>query len=262
MKIATWNIKQIAPRKPLAERLDWLERNVSPDIAVLTEADLKVPQVRPDWSWTGRETGLSASQKFTTFNISSRYALTPFTSVKTKMRTYEIDKWYPGIVTAADISRDGKLWGTIVGIYGVTRDPDGTKIGSGHNSINYILDDLERIVKSRRERIVVAGDLNLWPADVAGLFEDVGLVDLLFETSPQREALAGCSGCDLGPECGHLWTHKNGKADGGGKPQQIDYIFCSEDLFDSLQDVWGGVYEFDDVLEYSDHAPVIADFSA
>lgn len=261
MRIATWNIKQIAPRKPLSERLDWLEQHVAPDIAVLTEADLKVPQVRPNWSWTGRETGLGVNQKFTTFNVSPQFTLTPFNSVKLKMRTYELDKWYPGILTAADISLSGQHWGTIVGMYAVTRDPDGTKVGAGFNSIEHILDDLEKIVRSRGERIVAAGDLNLWPQDVAGLFEEIGLVDLLFETSTQREPLPGCVGCDLGSECGHLWTHKNGKADGGGKPQQIDYIFCSEDLFDSLKDVWGGVHAFNDVLEYSDHAPVVAEFA-
>ena len=65
---------------------------------------------------------------------------------------------------------------------------------------------------------------------------------------------------DSAADCGHLWTHKNGKADGGGKPRQLDYIFCSEDLSESLKSVWGGIDAFDDVLQYSDHAPVIADF--
>jgi hypothetical protein len=261
MRIATWNIKQIAPRKPLEERMQWLERNVAPDIAVLTEADLKVPQIRPLWSFTGRPTALAKGQNFSTFNISPEFILTPVESAKVRFRTHQLDRWYPGIFTAADISIHGKHWGTLVGMYAVTRDPDGTKIGSGQNSIYPLIDDLEKIVKSGRKNIIAAGDLNLLPADISGLFEEIGLVDLLFETSPQRSPLPGCSGCGLGSECGHLWTHKNGNADRGGKPQQLDYIFCSKDLFDSLKSVWGGVDAFDDVLQYSDHAPVIADFS-
>lgn len=260
MRIATWNLKQVAPRKPLEERLQWLERNVAPDIAVLTEADLKVPQIRPVWSVTGRPIALAKGQNFSTFNISPEFILTPVESVKVKLRTHPLNRWYPGIFNAADISKEGKHWGTLVGMYAVTRDPDGTKIGSGQNSIYPLIDDLEKIVKSGRHNIIAAGDLNLWPADIRGLFEEIGLVDLLFETSAQRSPLPGCSGCGLGTDCGHLWTHKNGKADGGGKPQQLDYIFCSEDLFESLKSVWGGIDAFVDVLQYSDHAPVIADF--
>jgi hypothetical protein len=101
MRIATLNIKQIAPRKPLEERLQWLERNVAPDIAVLTEADLKVPQIRPLWSVTGRPTALAQGQNFSTFNISSEFILTPVESVKVRLRAHQLDRWYPGILTAA-----------------------------------------------------------------------------------------------------------------------------------------------------------------
>ena len=261
MRIATWNIKQIAPRKPLDDRLSWLERNVAPDIAVLTEADLRVPATRPQWSLTGQRTAIGRGQNFSTFNVSSKYTLKPIHSVKTGRKTYELDTWYPGILTAADVEISGRTWGTLIGMYGITRDPDGTKIGAGFNSVEHLLDDIDKIVASGRKNIIAAGDLNLLPTHVAGAFEDVGLVDLLFQTSIERDPLRGCTGCDLGSECGHLWTHKNGNANGNGVPQQLDYIFCSEDLFDSLETVWGGVHEFDDVLDYSDHAPVVADFS-
>jgi exonuclease III len=261
MRIATWNIKQIAPRRSLDERLTWLEQNVEPDIAVLTEADLKVSSVRPTWSITGKPTALAKGQNFSTFNISPRLTLHPFDSVKVKRRTHDLDTWYPGILTAADIEVEGRIWGTIIGMYAVTRDPDGTKVGSGRNSIYPILTDVDAIVASGRHNIIAAGDLNLLPVEVAELFEQIGMVDLLFQTSTHRDPLPGCTGCDLGPDCGHLWTHKNGNAEGNGVPQQLDYIFCSEDLWGSVKSVWGGINAFTDVLQYSDHAPVVADFS-
>ena len=261
MRVATWNIKQIAPRKPLAQRLDWMVNNIGPDIAVLTEADLKVPITLDRWAVAGRAEPLGKGQNFSTFVVSPRYTLSEIRSVKRRMRTYELDLWYPGIFAAADVFDGRDHVATVVGVYAVTRDPDGTKVGAGYNSMPRILDDLELLMSARQERVIVAGDLNLWPRDVAGVFEEVGLIDLLDATSEWRDPLPGCTNCGLGPDCGHLWTHKNGRADGNGRPHQIDYIFCSEDLVDSLEDLWGGVHHFDDVLDYSDHAPVIADFT-
>ena len=42
MRIATWNMKQVAPRRPLEERWGWIEDEIAPDVIALTEA--KVPE--------------------------------------------------------------------------------------------------------------------------------------------------------------------------------------------------------------------------
>lgn len=258
VRIATWNIKQIAPRRPLADRLRWLEENVGADATVLTEADLAVGRDVTDMAVEGRREGLSAKQRFSTFVISPTFDLERITSVG-RVRRHELDAWYPGTLVPVDLMRDGRRWGTMVGVYGVTRDPDGTSHGHGLYSTERLLDDLEAITR-HRDRVIVAGDLNIHPVHIGDAFEEVGLVDLIEATIGERDPLPGCVNCGLGSECGHLWTHKNGRADGNGRPQQIDYVFATEDLFTSLRDVFGGIDHFTDALDYSDHAPIVVDF--
>jgi len=259
MKVATWNIKQIAPRKPLVDRVKWLDNKVDADIAVLTEADLKVATDFADRAVAGRPEGLGNKQKFSTFVVSTRLQLAPIHTVG-RMRKHQLDTWYPGTLVAVDVLERGQRWGTLVGVYGVTRDPDGTSHGHGLYSTEALLDDITRIVKYR-DRVVVAGDLNIHPRDAGPLMAEAGLVDLIEETSATRSPLKGCVNCTKGKACGHLWTHKNGRADGNGRPQQIDYIFSTPDLLGELSSVYGGTGHFRSALTYSDHAPVVAEFS-
>jgi endonuclease/exonuclease/phosphatase family metal-dependent hydrolase len=146
-------------------------------------------------------------------------------------------------------------------MYGVTRDLSMKNCGHGYFSTGVLIKDIEAIIGSGRDRIVVAGDLNMLPKHVANTFADLELIDVIDATSSWREPLPNCTECGLGDECGHLWTHKNGPIDKNGIPQQLDYIFISEDLADDLTDVAGGIQSFPDAWQYSDHAPVIADFN-
>ena len=99
----------------------------------------------------------------------------------------------------------------------------------------------------------------MWPADASAAFARTGLIDLIGFTSEARAPLPGCSGCDLGADCGHLWTHRNR---GGKNPraQQIDFVFASEALARELRALTGGYDDYPDADEASDHAPVVADF--
>ena len=49
MRVATWNMKQVAPRQPLDERWRWMAEEIAPDVIVLTEA--KVPEGGPPQGW-------------------------------------------------------------------------------------------------------------------------------------------------------------------------------------------------------------------
>jgi exonuclease III len=262
MRIATWNIKQIAPRKPLPERRQWMVDNFAPDVAILTEADLAVGRTWTDWNVVGQTTAIGKGQNFATYVVSPKYKLEEITEVKTKRKNYTLDTWYPGILKVADLFDGSERWGTIIGMYGVTRDLNKKNCGHGYYSTTTLAKDIEAIVASGRDRIVVAGDLNMLPNDFSDIFADLGLIDVIDATSSWREPLPNCTGCDLGDECGHLWTHKNGPIDKNGIPQQLDYIFISDDLADDLADVVGGIQSFPDAWEYSDHAPVIADFDS
>lgn len=54
-----------------------------------------------------------------------------------------------------------------------------------------------------------------------------------------------------------IWTHKNGAKHTDGARQELDFIFISEDLRRNVIEISGGVHDFPDAWEMSDHAPVV-----
>jgi endonuclease/exonuclease/phosphatase family metal-dependent hydrolase len=148
----------------------------------------------------------------------------------------------------------------LVGIYGITLNRHGESCGHGRYSVPLLLKQLAPLFESdRADRIIVAGDFNMWPCDVPREFNTLGLVDLIADTAHTRPALANCSGCDLGHGCGHLWTHRNGTSPNAAV-QQIDYIFATAELRSEVSRVYGGVGDFPEAWDVSDHAPVVAEF--
>jgi exonuclease III len=212
------------------------------------------------WTSVYRQGGIDAKRPWGTVMASSRYELQQLTTVKRKFSKYQLDTQFPGSLVVADVYDGKECWGTVVGIYGLTVDRNGDSNGSGRYSVPTLMYDLEAILKSGRKRVVVAGDLNLHPQNVTHRFTEIGLIDLVHYTSEDRENLENCVGCGVGNECGHLWTHKNGNADGNGKAQQLDYIFASKDLLEEVDNVTGGIQDFPDAWSLSDHAPVVVDF--
>lgn len=95
----------------------------------------------------------------------------------------------------------------------------------------------------------MAGDFNLWSDHLLEYTEQMNLVDV----TGQRKQLP-----DLREPVGsgRIWTHKNGAKHTDGARQELDYIFVSEDLKNSLGDIRGGIDDFPDSWEMSDHAPV------
>jgi endonuclease/exonuclease/phosphatase family metal-dependent hydrolase len=53
-----------------------------------------------------------------------------------------------------------------------------------------------------------------------------------------------------------MWTHKNGNSPNAAV-QNLDYIFISEHFAEIVVDVYGGVDDFPDAWDVSDHAPVV-----
>ncbi len=262
MRIATWNMKAIAPRAALPLRKQWLLDRVNPDIAVLTEADKRARAEWTDLQVTGHGGGLSKTQHFSTLIVAPGCETAPLTSVGKGRKTRELDAWWPGTFVAVDAFKRGEYWATIAGIYGVIRDSKGGHALGGWDSIPRLLDDIEAILDSGRDRVIVAGDLNVLPIDVPRDFLDLGLLNLTDITAGQRSPLPGCTGCNARRgECGHFWTHKNGKKDGNGVAQQIDHIFASKKMAKDLVSIDGGTGTFPDALDHSDHAPLVAVFS-
>ena len=57
--VATWNMRQAFPKKPLPELWEWIETVITPDVIVLTEARVPKEGLPEGWQaiWTVGGTG-------------------------------------------------------------------------------------------------------------------------------------------------------------------------------------------------------------
>jgi len=261
IRVATWNLKQaVAPQANPGACWSWLAEHVDPDLVVLTEAKIPAGGVHTGWTAIWDPAWQGPRRAWGTVVAARGLELAPVQEVPGGDHTRPLAFTWPGVTFAADVLRNGDRWATIVGHYSVTKDFDGTSCGHGAFSTSQFLDDLEPLLGTdRADRLIVAGDFNLLPFDVTDLLYDVGLIDLIDLTRDERPPLPNCRMCDLGPECGHLWTHRN---TGGRNPsaQQIDFIFASEGMVNEVGAVYGGSQSYPDVWDVSDHAPVVAEF--
>ena len=289
MRIATWNLKQaVAPRKKVPELMAWADANIGADVYAFTEA--KIPlDVNPQWNYQWDTQGVYPDKpnKWGTVLASNRLALRPVTSVGTRLRTQELNFKWPAAVQVADVIKDGEVWCTLVGLYAVTRGrTNDDDLGNGSYSLPKLLSQLEPLLNSPRgDRVVVAGDFNLWPGNVKGLADRYNLIDLVEMTADTRDPLVDCQDCKYFAgtsravkRCGHLFTHRNGampKDEAAAKRskamvQQIDFIWASKKMSKEVVRVYGGLQSFPkpsdkpyipEIWTLSDHAPVIAEFA-
>lgn len=288
MRIATWNLKQaVAPRKKVTELMGWADSNIGADVYAFTEA--KVPEdLDPRWQYQWEPEGVYPDKpnKWGTVLASNRLTLNPVVSVGSKFRSKDLQFKWPAAVQVADVIKDGKVWCTLVGLYAVTRGrTNDDDRGNGSYSLPKLLSQLEPLFNSPRgDRVIVAGDFNLWPGNVKGLADKHDLIDLVEMTADTREPLVNCHDCKYFAgtrkaveRCGHLFTHRNGampKDEAAAKRsramvQQIDFIWASKKLSKEVVRVYGGLQSFPkpsdipyipEIWKLSDHAPVIAEF--
>ena len=89
---------------------------------------------------------------------------------------------------------------------------------------------------------------------MVGSFEDIGLTSVT--------DLRGSFPKLRNPESGsRIWTHKNGPKASDGMRQELDFIFISKDLKKKFVSTKGGVGDYPDAWEMSDHAPVTVTIS-
>lgn len=272
MRISTWNLKQALFAQATPEALwAWADERIQADVLVFTEAKPPKDHVAAGWTALWNPEGLYPKNRnrWGTIIASRTCDLVPVTEVKRRFRWTPLEFHWPAAVQVADIYSGGNYWATIVGLYAPVRKLDGSKTENAAISFDRLFEQLLPLLNSERgKRLLVAGDFNLFPTDVHDLIQPYGLTDLIEYTAPMRAPLQGCANCtflakigraSIDP-CGHLWTHRN---EGGPNPkkQQIDFIFGTDALVSELESVSGGVADFPDVWDISDHAPVVADFA-
>ncbi len=222
------------------------------------------------WNSDGVHSG--ATRKWGTTLASTNDELVPVEEVKVGFCTHKSRFEWPAAVQVADLGQEGKVLGTLVGLYGVTRGSRGNNIKIGAYSVPTFLKQLKPLFGSPRgKRVLAAGDFNLRPGDVQRFARKYGLIDLVEHTASTRQPLENCWNCKYFPEyrrvsptCGHLFTHRNDPKPKPGKKfggiiQQIDFIWASPESAKRVVRVHGG-QSFPDIWDLSDHAPVIAEY--
>ena len=262
MKIATWNVKQaVAPRKPLQELWNFAADVIDADVMVFTEGKVPGDGVPEGWTAVWRAEGIDAKRTWgTVLAARNGVEIVDITNGVDGDGGFVISHSWPGTVSIVDVLQKGKPVLTIAGIYGITQDADGNQVGHGGHSVPNILNELVDLVNSPRgERLVIAGDFNLLPADMPEELYEI-MVDVVEDTADLRAPLEGCTACSFdGEPCGHMWTHKNGSSEDAAV-QNIDYVFIAPELAGVCVDVYGGEADFEGIWEMSDHAPVVVEF--
>ncbi len=243
-RLATWNTKQgVAPRQKAPALWDWISRKTDADLLVLTEARVTKEGIPDGWEIHYTPGGIGDRRNYGTIIAARR-------QVQIQRATYkraDISLRYPHPATtfAVEVFVNGKFELVVIGAYGLL---NGTM--SGFSEFEGIVNEYFDVVEEYgTDRLVLAGDFNLWPDMLLEHTEMLGLVDVTGERKefPHLREPVGAS---------RIWTHKNGARHTDGARQELDYIFVSADLRDGLRDIQGGVNDFPDAWEVSDHAPV------
>ena len=247
--VATWNMKQaVAPKKPLPELWDWIENSISPDVIVLTEARVPKEGLPEGWQAIWTPGGIGPRRTWGTIIAARNIDIRPAEFTRNSDNDEDYKSPQPGTLHTADIIIDKEVWATIVGAYGYMPESK-----NGWDALLGIANECADLILSGNDRVILAGDFNLWPDHLVPIIEEnLGLVDVLnfVEDLPELEGAVGGS---------RIWTHKNGNSPNAAR-QELDFIFVSEELSDEVTAVGGGIFDFPDAWDVSDHAPVVVEF--
>lgn len=247
LRLATWNLAGAFPRKTDAQLWDWLEKECNPDIVVLTEARPPEEGFRSEWNKIYVPDGVGHRRRWGTVIAARGFEIVP-SNFRRKLTSSESARPHPATSFAVDVLDGRKSVLQVLGHYGLMLDEK-----NGFDSLDLVLNELEDLTRAYgSKRTVVAGDFNLWPDDVEPEMHQFGLTSSTSLRTSFPELTEPVSGT-------RIWTHKNGKKEGNGKCQELDFIFLSKDLVPSVVDSRGGVDDFPDSWDMSDHAPVVVD---
>jgi endonuclease/exonuclease/phosphatase family metal-dependent hydrolase len=246
-RIATWNTKQgVAPRQKEPELWRWIQETIEPDLIVLTEAKPPKAGFPKDWRGIWVPGGVGNRRPFGTVIAGKNVEIKNTEFRRRKTKSLE-NRPNPAATFCVDVHRKGEVLCRVLGHYGLMLDSM-----DGRGALRLLYRELDDVVKEHGDKkLIVAGDFNLWPDYLVG-FKDMGLTSVtdLRNSYPKLRS----------PESGsRIWTHKNGPKASDGMRQELDFIFVSKDIKRNFISTRGGVGDFPDAWDMSDHAPVTVD---
>jgi len=254
LRVVTWNMNAVAPVASWADKWRYLQEVLRPDIALLTEAR---PREAGSLQMLFRRGGMGKNRSWgTVMAVRSDFEVAEIGGAIRELG-WSIDRHFPGAVVAAS-TRVGRRTLGVVAAYAPVYDADGRKVNHGLDSTDTIVADLESTLTPRDWGwAIVGGDFNYFPPQVWRRVSRLPLVDLVASTSASRAPVTDCI-CSADKPCGHLWTHRNRSVP--HRYQQIDFLFAGRRLAKRLYTLKGGIGDFPESMEFSDHAPIVAEF--
>jgi exonuclease III len=239
MRIATWNLNTWINRKNGIDNStlwNWADDNLAADLVIFTEAATPPPPVvrARGWNVVHRPGGFPNRSSWGTLIAGRNLRVEHLTHVGKKK--YELDTKFPGSLTAADVWVDDEYFACVVGIYLPYRK-DANKDFIGHPTLDLIeiKKDFKNIFTHCDGQLIVAGDLNDMHSCIPEPLGKLGLVDPFEDYE-------------------HVTFRQDWDHDG---TYRMDYIYLSPELADRITAFSGGIDDFPDSLNVSDHAPLL-----
>ena len=247
MRIATWNLNTWINRKGgiSNDRLwQWAEDNLGADIVIFTEAATPPPASITQHGWTAvhRRGGIPNRSGWGTV-IAARNMRIEYITHVGKDKQYELDHFYPGSLTAADISIGHDYFATVIGLYLPYRKNSAKQfIGHPEQDLVEMNMDFVQLHLDRGADLIVAGDLNT---------EYDEIPETLSELAQGRlELVDPFKGIEMD-------TYKQSwNEDGFFK---MDYLYMSKQLAKKVASKKCGQKDFPTAFDISDHAPLLVE---
>jgi exonuclease III len=240
MRIATWNLNTWINRKNGIDNStlwNWADDNLAADLVIFTEAATPPPpSVRAQgWNVVHRPGGFPNRSSWGTLIAGRNLRVEHLTHVGKKK--YELDTKFPGSLTAADVWVDDEYFACVVGMYlPYRKDANKDFIGHPTSDLVELKDDFKNLLDHCDGRLIVAGDLNdIHYRQIPKPLNKLGLVDPFKNYD-------------------HVTFRQDWDQEG---IFLMDYIYMASELADCITSFSGGIDDFPDSMNVSDHAPLL-----
>jgi exonuclease III len=152
-------------------------------------------------------------------------------------KKYELDTKFPGSLTAADVWVNDEYFACVVGMYlPYRKNANKDFIGHPTSDLAELKDDFKNLLDHCDGRLIVAGDLNdIHYRQIPKPLNKLGLVDPFKNYD-------------------HVTFRQDWDQEG---IFLMDYIYVASELADRITAFSGGIDDFPDSMNVSDHAPLL-----
>ena len=244
MRIATWNLNTWINRKNGIDNStlwNWADDNLAADLVIFTEAATPPPPSvhAQGWNVVHRPGGFPNRSNWGTLIAGRNMRVEHLTHVGKKK--HELDTKFPGSLTAADVWVNDEYFACVVGMYlPYRKDSNKDFIGHPTSDLVELKDDFKNLLDHCDGKLIVAGDLNdMHYRQIPKPLNKLGLVDPFkdYDHATFRQD----------------WDHEG--------IFLMDYIYLASELADRITAQSGGIDDFPDSLNVSDHAPLLIEMN-